>query len=396
MANHNLKYIYLIFADNKFNKIVEKQLFTVLPSCNIQPYRVYSNNKAVTVFFKVESQENLDSVLAKISNTSPFIDFILPVDIILNTKPIDYSKIEDAISKVIDTFKYRSFKIEVKKLGYSSSETAKSIEVHLGRDLEKKGYVADLNNPELAIYCILLNNSTIIGHLDTSKNNEIILDHFRQANKEKVEVINRAEYKLKEALQIFRIDLKQHKRALDIGAAPGGWTHYLSQHGIKVVAVDNAFLDYKKLGNGKNILIIADTKEVPQIKKSINIDSISSNIFVCGPKDKIRIDKFDIIHIKANIEKNNMIKLLKKFGKFDLLTIDANISPLESAYIANTLSSLLEYNATLIMSIKLVTKAFSKHISDVVNEISKNYCFIKLKKLPHNRQEITLCAIKKV
>jgi len=46
-----------------------------------------------------------------------------------------------------------------------------------------------------------------------------------------------------------------HKIALDIGAAPGGWSHYLLQHGIKVVAVDNALLDYKKFIGKKYSLL---------------------------------------------------------------------------------------------------------------------------------------------
>jgi len=47
------------------------------------------------------------------------------------------------------------------------------------------------------------------------------------------------------------------------------------------------------------------------------------------------------------------------------------------------------------VTIKLISKAFSKHIFEVVEELSKNYSSVKIKKLPHNRQEVTLFATKK-
>ncbi|MFP3279291.1 MAG: hypothetical protein RXP92_03225, partial [Candidatus Micrarchaeota archaeon] len=84
-----------------------------------------------------------------------------------------------------------------------------------------------------------------------------------------------------------------------------------------------------------------------------------------------------------------------KLGKFDMLTIDTNTAPLESTSIANKLAGFLTNNAVLVMTIKLISKAFSKHISEAVDELSKNYASIKIKKLPHNRQEVTLFATKK-
>jgi len=87
--------------------------------------------------------------------------------------------------------------------------------------------------------------------------------------------------------------------------------------------------------------------------------------------------------------------LLGKLGKFDMLTIDTNTSPLESASIANRLARFLANNALLVMTIKLISKEFSKHIFEAVEEISENYGFVKVKKLPHNRQEVTLFATKK-
>jgi 23S rRNA (cytidine2498-2'-O)-methyltransferase len=55
--------------------------------------------------------------------------------------------------------------------------------------------------------------------------------------------ISRSEFKLLEALEVFHIDLPARGVALDLGAAPGGWTRVLRQHEQYVTAVDPGELD---------------------------------------------------------------------------------------------------------------------------------------------------------
>ena len=54
------------------------------------------------------------------------------------------------------------------------------------------------------------------------------------------EQISRAEFKLLEALEVFGVTLPSQGLALDLGAAPGGWTRLLLEAGMNVVAVDPA------------------------------------------------------------------------------------------------------------------------------------------------------------
>ncbi len=75
--------------------------------------------------------------------------------------------------------------------------------------------------------------------------------------------------------------------------------------------------------------------------------------------------KYDIIHIKANLQPDKKIELLQKLGKFDILTIDANIPAKECSYIANSLSELLNHGAFLIMTIKLTTRNISGYIKTI-------------------------------
>jgi 23S rRNA (cytidine2498-2'-O)-methyltransferase len=55
--------------------------------------------------------------------------------------------------------------------------------------------------------------------------------------------ISRAEFKLLEAFGVFDLRLPESGAALDLGAAPGGWTRVLRDRGLRVVAVDPADLD---------------------------------------------------------------------------------------------------------------------------------------------------------
>lgn len=52
--------------------------------------------------------------------------------------------------------------------------------------------------------------------------------------------ISRAYYKIQEACLRFKVPLNETWKVLDLGAAPGGWSQWLSQVAHIVVAVDPA------------------------------------------------------------------------------------------------------------------------------------------------------------
>lgn len=67
---------------------------------------------------------------------------------------------------------------------------------------------------------------------------------------------SRSTLKLEEALQVF-LDERQRERclrpgltAVDLGAAPGGWTWQMTQRGLKVIAVDNGPMQRELLDSG--------------------------------------------------------------------------------------------------------------------------------------------------
>jgi 23S rRNA (cytidine2498-2'-O)-methyltransferase len=57
------------------------------------------------------------------------------------------------------------------------------------------------------------------------------------------EMVSRSALKLLEALETFGMEVRAGERALDLGAAPGGWTQVLARRGVLVTAVDPAALD---------------------------------------------------------------------------------------------------------------------------------------------------------
>ncbi len=387
---------YLVFIDHRFDRIVGENLRSAFPECALEPYAINNSGSRDTVLFKLEAEGDGEGMAKRIRGAAlPFIDFVMSVDAVIEMgAALDYRKLEDALSRVLDGCKRPSFRIEVRKVGYVAYEAAKSIEVRLGRDLEERGYAANLRTPEVLLYAVLLDSSAAIGHSDAGVHEDRILDPFRQTDGKGGGRLNRAEFKIEEAVEFFGIDLSTRKRGLDIGAAPGGWARYLSRNGIRVVAVDNGLLDYGRLSEGKRILVLADDADALRIRKSISDAGLSGSVSVGNIEDRVaEADGYDIIHIKANIGQERVTELLRELGGFDLLTIDTNRSPSESASVANSMAGLLNPGAALVMTVKLKTRKFGEHVSTAETELSRNYVSLRLKKLPHNRRELTAYGI---
>jgi 23S rRNA (cytidine2498-2'-O)-methyltransferase len=86
-------------------------------------------------------------------------------------------------------------------------------------------------------------NSVMIGSSDPHNSAEAIMGIVRQSMPP--EAPSRSTMKLAEAIEVFMDKseqtrlLRQGMQAVDLGAAPGGWTWQLVKRGIRVTAVDN-------------------------------------------------------------------------------------------------------------------------------------------------------------
>lgn len=160
--------------------------------------------------------------------------------------------------------------------------------------------------------------------------------------------ISRAKFKLLEAEQVFGIDFSSFHEAIDIGAAPGGWTSFLLERGLKVTAVDPAKLHPSLLGSPK----------LTYLQK--NADSV----------------KF-------------------RENQFDLLVCDMSWSPKLTARLVSDLLYSLVPGGTAVVTVKLLSKKPMALIQDVIYTFQESRMQIqKAKQLFHNRDEITLYMIK--
>lgn len=162
-------------------------------------------------------------------------------------------------------------------------------------------------------------------------------------------VISRAGFKLLEALELFAptgLRPVPGSRALDLGAAPGGWTQVLLDRGLAVTAVDPAPLDSRLLGRpGLTFL------------------------------------------------QQNAAAVEFPAGHFQLLTCDMNWYPLQTARLVAGLAPALAPGGWALVTVKLLesdspTRTYRQVAGILAREGGLQLCTAR--QLFHNRDEITL------
>lgn len=160
--------------------------------------------------------------------------------------------------------------------------------------------------------------------------------------------ISRAKFKLLEAEQTFGIDFTSFHKALDIGAAPGGWTSFLLERGLEVTAVDPAKMDASLLASPKLTFL-----------------------------------------------KKNAGDVRFREGEFDLLVCDMSWSPKLMSRLVSDLLYSLQSGGTAVVTVKLLHKKPLALIKEVIDTFERSRMQIqRSKQLFHNREEITLYMIK--
>jgi 23S rRNA (cytidine2498-2'-O)-methyltransferase len=330
---------YIVFCDERFLEQAVAELRSVDRGIKFYGTGVVTKKTPILVSTEADIQ----------STGYVFIDAALPVLFEVKGYGDDLTEAIDTLSRTLD--KKKTFKIEALRIDSKIKSSAKDIEVAVGSALENRGFVADLEHPDSAAY--LLFTSTMIIAASGEGSGYFIADRFREVVNRKDEKISRSEFKLEEAARYFSIRIDKGTRVLDIGAAPGGWSRYCLRRGASVVAIDAASMDAGLI------------KEFPRLT-----------------------------HIQKNsdrIEEKSIVDM----GKFDILLLDMNISQDKSTEIAKRFSVLLPKGGILLMTVKLVDERIARHIGNARELMSEQFESIKLKKLPHNRKEVTLFAVKK-
>jgi 23S rRNA (cytidine2498-2'-O)-methyltransferase len=127
---------------------------------------------------------------------------------------------------------------------YSSGQLNQALATAIA---EETGAIEAIRKPQVVVSILCTMRKAYLGISPVEEN----LSDWPGGNRHYArlpEQISRAEFKLLEALEVFDLSLPPRGRALDLGAAPGGWTRLLLEAGLQVVAVDPASLDRRLAG----------------------------------------------------------------------------------------------------------------------------------------------------
>lgn len=156
--------------------------------------------------------------------------------------------------------------------------------------------------------------------------------------------ISRSEFKLEEIIRTNLAELPTEGTALDLGAAPGGWTRILLNRGMKVWAVDSGQLDRRLAGK-------AGLTYVPTL---------------AGPF------------------------LAENEQKFDLVVNDMRMEPGISANVMNSAARFVPSGGMAVMSIKIPAESSAlREIKETLRVLRREWKIEAVRQLFHNRHEVT-------
>lgn len=285
-----------------------------------------------------------------------FIRHLAPVQAAVHITP-DEAGVEVVVAKAIElahTFldPTRTFSAQTRRTETDETTPADGIPVAtLNRAIaaavgEATGATLDFRNPEQVVSVFCHEDTVLIGISETVLNRSAWPGGQHRFRKESGQ-ISRAEFKILEALSVFSIALPEKGRALDIGAAPGGWTRILRQQGLTVVAVDPADLH-------------------PSLARDRGIT-----------------------HIRQRIQRYTPDQ------PFDVIVNDMKMDAPESIAIVRQLRPSLITGGTVIMTLKLPqnVRPASRMLGFVqadLETLSESYTLVGARQLFHNRSEITV------
>lgn len=216
--------------------------------------------------------------------------------------------------------------------------------------VEETGAVESIKKPQVVVSLLCTMEKAYLGISLTTDN---LSDwpggarHFAHLP----EQISRAEFKLLEALEVFGVTLPSRGLALDLGAAPGGWTRLLLEAGMQVVAVDPAKLD-------------ARLSRQPHLE-----------------------------HYRGYAE-DYLEEAIKRHRKFNVITNDMRMDAREAARLLVQASACLLNDGFIISVLKLPHETSEidplKNLYEALRLLQRHFAIVQARQLFHNRQEVTV------
>ena len=295
----------------------------------------------------VELKSSWDALAAHWREQPPvFCRHVCPVQVLvpLGQEVADLDHLAAACRQFIPCLNpAQTFSVQTRLLGSGWPYARFDVNLRLSEVFTNQGVPLDVRQPEQVLSVILAPEQGYLGLSCAIDNVSNWAGGERRFKREKGQ-ISRAEFKLLEAMELFRLSLPASGMALDLGAAPGGWTRILRQHSMKVVAVDPAELD-PRISTDSAVRHIHDTAQryLPQ----------------------------------ANEE-------------FDVILNDMRMDARDSARLMVMASKNLRDSGWALLTLKLPMKGIDKVAASALGVMRGRYRIVGARQLFHNRSEITV------
>ncbi len=220
-----------------------------------------------------------------------------------------------------------------------------AIQAAIGPVLEGRGVSYDRKHPGQIISCTL-KGSRVLAGLSRTEHNLSAWPGGMARIAGGDDALSRAKKKLLEALDVFSIALPKTGRALDLGAAPGGWTQALLEQGLSVTAVDPAALDHR----------------------------------LSSPK---------LEHYRGTAERFLASQPRAGFG---LIVNDMRLDARDTARLLISVAELLAPSGSILTTLKLPERGFVQ-VLDAALDLLREHFRVRARQLFHNRSEVTAVLV---
>ncbi|MCC7205755.1 MAG: 50S rRNA methyltransferase [Anaerolineae bacterium] len=301
-----------------------------------------------------ESAQNPFAALAAVWRDAPpiFARHIAPVDLVeaLHGDADDVARLRDAVTAqlapLIDAA--QSFSVQARVLPEHLPYRPYDLNTAISEAVAgRTGADLDVREPEQVISVTVASvDGQMRGYLGVSAvedNLSAWTGGMRRFAREPQQV-SRSEFKLLEALDTFRLHLVPRGLALDLGAAPGGWTRILRAAGMYVTAVDPAELD-------------------PRLRHDTGIrhKRMSAETFLHGEPEP-----FDVIANDMRMDARDSSRLMLRFADW------------------------LRPGGFAVMTLKLPEQGRLDVLDAALRILRERYVVAGARQLFHNRSEITV------
>ncbi|MBO5199202.1 MAG: hypothetical protein J6B85_11915 [Lachnospiraceae bacterium] len=210
--------------------------------------------------------------------------------------------------------------------------------------LEKENYTVSLQDADTAVSLTIFDHFAYLGISCLADNCSDRAGGVLFYSKTD-DIICRAEFKIEEAFKVFDVNVTKGMKALDLGAAPGGWTHYLSKRGIFVDAVDPA-----------------------ELNESV-------------------VRRENVAHYKMTAQ-----EFAEKYveNAYDIIVNDMKMDTNESIDILCDMSRHLKTNGICLLTLKLPKQGVQKRINVARKVLSSKFEIVRVRQLYYNRSEVTV------